>query len=519
MGHARMRSFPWLTALTLIPLLGALAIGSAAAAGLRAARALATLAAGAALAATLWIAHLFRPGLGGLQFEELHAWIPALAVSYHLGIDGIGLVMLLLAAMVVLFSIAACWSTGENSSLYFALVLLLEAGLFGTFTALNFIHWFLYWELSLMPAFFLVRLWGGPGRARAATQFFIYTMVGSVALLLAFLALFAATRQFDFIQLASLSRRGGLVAAIADNLHWAGWSGDGLTMLIFCGAFLGFAVKVPIMPFHSWLPAAYSEAPPSVTMLLTGAMSKMGLYGLLRILLPIFPGQMRQALTPLLWLATASIVLSTFAAWAQSDLRRIFAYSSINHLGYCALAIFAALKFSPASSAPQYAALDGAVLQIFNHALTASVLFWFVALLETRSGGLGGLSDFGGVRKVAPVLCGLMGAALFSSLGLPGLNGFVGEFLIFKGVFALFPAFAALSVLGLLMTAVVLLTVLERVFLGPLSERRLRMPDLSIGERSMLAAPLALMLALGLDPQLILGLVNRAVMQLASQLR
>jgi NADH-quinone oxidoreductase subunit M len=401
-------------------------------------------------------------------------------------------------------------------------MLFLETGLFGTFTALNFIHWFVFWELSLIPAFFLVRLWGGPGRARAATQFFIYTMVGSVALLLAFLALFLATGRFDFIELAQLARSGQLFHLIATNLHWHGWSGDRIATLIFCGAFLGFAVKVPVVPFHTWLPSTYAEASSSTTMLLTGAMSKMGVYGFLRVLLPIFPAQMQQLQTPLLWLAVASIVLPAFAAWAQTDLKRIFAYSSINHLGYCLLGICAAVKLTGADAgllAEKTAAIDGVMLQMFSHGLTAATLFWFVALLEEGSGGLRGLNDFGGLRRVAPVFCGLMGVALFSSLGLPGLNGFPGEFLIFKGSFPLASWATSLSVLGLLITAVFLLTILQRVFSGPLHERWAAFPDLTTTERLLLFPALALMLVLGLYPELILGMVNGTAMQLVSQLR
>ena len=214
------------------------------------------------------------------------------------------------------------------------------------------------------------------------------------------------------------------------NLQW----------YVFVALSVGFAVKVPLIPFHTWLPSAYAEAPTGTTMLLTGVMSKMGVYGFLRILLPIFPEQMRYILTPLLWLAVVTIIFSASAAFAQKDLKRVLAYSSINHLGYCLLGIFAVAQFTANQSGPaneKAAALNGVFLQMFNHGITAATLFWFVGMLEQRGGGLRGLNDFGGLRKIAPVFCGLMGIALFSSLGLPGLNGFVGEFLIFKGVFPL----------------------------------------------------------------------------------
>jgi NADH-quinone oxidoreductase subunit M len=228
--------------------------------------------------------------------------------------------MLAVSSIVVLMAVAASWSNPKQGPAYFAFLLFLETGLFGTYTALNFLHWFLYWELSLIPAFFLIRMWGGSGRARAATQFFVYTMVGSITLLLAFLAIFLASGSFDFIELARMAQTGQLATAIGQNLHWHQWDGAHIMMVLFCGAFLGFAVKTPVVPFHGWLASAYAEAAPETTMALTGALSKMGVYGFLRILLPIFPEQMWRARTVLLWLAIASIVLPAFAAWAQSDL-------------------------------------------------------------------------------------------------------------------------------------------------------------------------------------------------------
>jgi NADH-quinone oxidoreductase subunit M len=310
--------------------------------------------------------------------------------------------------------------------------------------------------------------------------------------------------------------------AVIDKLAWHHVTPQHLALLLFAGAFLGFAVKVPVFPFHTWLPAAYSEAPTGTTILLTGAMSKMGLYGFLRILLPIFWPQMQLVLTPLLWLSVATIVFSAYAALAQKDLKKIFAYSSINHLGYCLLAIFAVVKFTGADAsltAEKYAAMNGVFLQMFNHALTASTLFWFVALLEKRSGGLRGINDFGGLRKVVPVFAGLMGIALFSSLGLPGLNGFIGEFLIFKGTFPLTTWASSLAVLGLLVSALFILGIIQRVFSGPLNDKWLSLPDLSTGERVALVPAIGLMFALGLYPQLILAFVNTTAIQMVQHLK
>jgi NADH-quinone oxidoreductase subunit M len=522
-----MNAVPWISILTLVPLVGAAVVIGLQPEQKRLARGLSLLLSFISLGVVLFLWSQFNTASGELQFEEQHEWIPTLKISYHVGADGLSLLMLLLTAIVTPMAMLASWRIEERVPIYFALVLFLQAGLFGTFTTLNFFHWFIFWELSLIPAFFLIKLWGGPLRSSAATQFFVYTMVGSVGLLLSFLAIYVSTGTFDFTKLAEIGQNGTLASALSVNLGWHNLfhtkgSEAFLALVIFGGAFLGFAVKVPVIPFHTWLPSAYAEAPTGTTMLLTGVMSKMGVYGFLRILLPIFPEQMRFILTPLLWLAVITIIFSASAAFAQKDLKRMLAYSSINHLGYCLLGIFAVARFTANEAAPaieKAAALNGVFLQMFNHGLTASTLFWFVGFLEQRSGGLRGVNDFGGLRKIAPVFCGLMGIALLSSLGLPGLNGFIGEFLIFKGTFSLATWATALSVIGLLVTAILILTLLQRVFHGPLNEKWSRLPDLTLGERILVLPALVLMLVLGVYPQLVTGVINSTVVQMVGQLK
>ena len=504
-----MSGIPLLTLLTFLPLVGALiALFSG-----RHARLVAILASLASLAVALLI-WTRLPADGSIGLVERFDWVPSLGIEYHLGADGLSALMLVLSAIVTLMSIDAAHRVHRQPGLYFALVLTLESGLFGAFTALNFFHWFLFWELSLIPAFFLIKLWGGAKRGPAATQFFVYTMAGSVALLLSFLAVFLSTGKMDFEQLAAMASDGSLQQAVTAHL--------GPVMLwLAIGVLAGFAVKVPLAPFHTWLPAAYSEAPSPVTMLLTGTMSKMGVYGLLRIALPIFGPQIAQMRTPLLVLSVITIVMGAWAAAAQKDLKRVFAYSSVNHLGYCLLGIFALAvpATNPAVLTSQAAALNGVILQMFNHGITAAALFWFIAMLQERSGGERWIDHFGGLRKPAPVLAGMMGFALFSSLGLPGLNGFVGEFLIFRGVFALSWVAAAFSVLGLLVTAAVILTVIQKVFAGPVPEKWAAFPDMHGGERLALAPVIGLMILLGLLPQLIVNSVNPTVMNLLAHWR
>ncbi len=472
------------------------------------------------LVALLW--SNFNAASGELQFVERYEWIPSVGVQYFLGIDGMSLLMVLLTALIVPFGLLASWRVEDNTRAFVSLLLFLQAGLFGAFTALNFIHWFAFYELTLVPAYFLIKLWGGPQRSAAANQFFIYTMVGSVALLLSMLAVYLVTGSFDLIKLAEKGRSGELASLF--NVRIAGWYGlspRALSLVIFFGAFLGFAVKVPVWPFHTWLPATYAEAPTGVSMVLTGVMSKMGVYGFLRILLPIFPNEMQIMLTPLLWLAVATIVFSAWAAMMQRDLKRIVAYSSINHLGYCLLGIFAVASFTgsdPKWTTEKAAALNGVLLQMFNHGITAAALFYFVGLIEQRAGRRG-LDDFGGLRKVAPVFCGLMGIAMFASLGLPGLNGFIGEFLIFKGVFPLAKWAAAFSAIGLLVTALFLLTILQRVWSGPLAEQGKVFPDLTVKERLIVLPAIVLMFVLGIWPQLLLKVINPTVVRVVDSMK
>ncbi|MBI5773383.1 MAG: NADH-quinone oxidoreductase subunit M [Verrucomicrobia bacterium] len=513
-----MSGFPLLTILTLLPMVGAaLLLGME---HKKWPRCLAIALSFVALGLTLCLVAHFDRSSPDIQFVERHVWIPTLNVEYFVGVDGLSLTLLLLTAIVTPMALLASRGITEKPQLYYALILFLQSGLFGAFTALNFFHWFLYWELTLIPAFFLVKFWGGPQRHGASLQFFIYTMAGSIALLLAFLAVYQATGTFDLIVLAEKGRTGELASAMLVKLGWYGLTAKQLSLVIFSLAFLGFAVKTPLMPFHSWLPATYTEAPTPVTMLLTGLMSKLGVYGFLRLLLPLFPEAMRAVLTPLLWLAVATIVLSAAAALVQTDLKRVLAYSSINHLGYCLLGLFTAVSVTAPDArwaVEKTAALNGVVLQMFNHGLTAATLFMFVGFLEQR--GARGLGDFGGLRKIAPVFCGLMGIAIFSSLGLPGLNGFIGEFLIFKGAFPLAPWTTALSAAGLLLTAIFLLTLMQRIFHGPLNEKWSAFADLTLRERLLVAPPIALMFVLGIYPQLLIGLFNATMTQFAENLR
>jgi NADH-quinone oxidoreductase subunit M len=482
-----------ITAIILIPLFGALAVCSWPR-GTGRVIALVFNAITGACALALW--RNFDSGAVGLQFIERHAWIPAIGAEYLVGVDGLSLLLLLLTSVIVPFAFFA----QRMSRGFYATMLVMQAALYGTFTAQNFILWFLFYEMTLIPAFLLIKIWGGKNRDYAATRFFLYTFLGSVAMLLSFLGIYLAKGTFDFATLALLGK-GGLL------------SGK-LTWLAFAGIFLGLAVKVPLFPFHTWLPDAYQTAPTGVSMVLTGVLSKMGVYGFVRLLLPLFPNELRIMGPWLLALAVCSIVFAPLAAWAQRDLKRMVAYLSVNHLGYCMLALFA-LAGTPvvATSIDTHAALSGVFMQIFNHGITAAALFYFVGLLEQRR-GLRGIEDFGGLMQVTPLLCGWMSVAMFSSLGLPGLNGFIGEFLIFKGSFAMAAPFSAIAVIGLLVTAIVLIRAMQSLFSGPLAQNCSTFPDLLRTEKLVIVPVILLMFAIGLTPQFVLNIFNATVVQM-----
>jgi len=510
-----MSSIPVLSLVIFVPWIGALVLASLPRLGERASRVLALAFSLSTIALAIACLGSFECASTGYQFVERHNWIGALNVHYHLGLDGLSLLLVLLTGLLSPASLLASWRRVRDPRFFGLLFLLLQGAALGVFLALDFFHWFIFWELSLIPAYFLIKLWGGSGAARAAYQFVIYTIGGSAFLLLGFVAIFAATGTLDFVQLASLGADGTLGARLATL-------GSFWPQAVFLGVFLGFAVKVPLFPFHTWLPPAYAEAPTGVSMFLTGVMSKMGVYGFLRLLWPLFPGPLHAAAVPLLWFALGGAVLGAFAAMRQTDLKRMIAYSSVNHVSYCLLALFAvsaATGRSGLTSEAAAAALSGALLQMFNHGLSAGALFYCAGVLETRAGGRRGLGDFGGVQSAAPVFAGLCGIAMFSSLGLPGLNGFIGEFLIFRGVWGLVPWAAAVACLGLFATAFFLLTFWQRVFHGPRAGAAAgEFADLAGLDLAVLCPPVALMFILGVLPQILTRLFNPLITMWANHL-
>jgi len=481
-----------ITALILIPLFGAFAVCVWPHTNARPI-ALIFNAITATLVFMLW--RNFDATATSLQMVERHVWIPAIGAEYLVGIDGLSLLLVLLTSIIIPFA----FLVQRMDRGFCALMLVTQSALYGTFTAQNFVLWFLFYEMSLIPAFLLIKIWGGENRDHATTKFFLYTFLGSVAMLLSFLGIYFAKGTFDFAQLAGLGKQG----LLSGNVAW----------LAFAGIFLGLAVKVPLFPFHTWLPDAYETAPVGVSMVLTGVLSKMGVYGFVRLLLPLFPNEIKILAPWLLGLAVCSIVFASLAAWAQSDLKRMVAYLSINHLGYCMLGLFVITATTVRPAVEMQAALSGVFMQIFNHGITAAALFYYVGLLEQRR-GLRGINDFGGLMQRTPLLCGWMSVAMFSSLGLPGLNGFIGEFLIFKGSFAIAASFTAVAVIGLLVTAIVFARAMQALFSGPLTESCSAFPDLGRTEKVVVVPVTLLMLAIGLAPQFVFNIINTTVIQM-----
>ena len=467
-----------ITALTLAPIAAAVLIMA-----LPEARARMVALGGALVSLALTVCMLTRFDLAekGIQFKEKFSWIPALGIDYFVGLDVLNALVLLLAALLAPLVVLASWKHTDRPRTYFALMCLQFTGLFGVFTALNFFHWFLYWELALVPAFFLIKLFGqGEERHRAALNFFLFTVVGSVAMLLGFLFIYQQTKTFDFITLAGMG---------VDVSPW-----------IFCAVLAGLWVKVPMAPLHIWQAPAYAAAPAPVAMLLTGVMSKMGVYGFLRLVVPIFPDHLQHYATALMAFALVTILWGAFLALRQTDIKRMLAFSSLNHVAFCVLAVGAiGLAADGTKIDVRALATQGIILQMFAHGVAAAGLFYLVGLLEERCGARG-LGDFGGLSSVTPRMATAFFMLTFCSLGLPFMAGFAAEFLIFSGSFAVAPGITAVATLGLLATAVFLLTMLQKVFTGPTPERHRAMPDLSLMETLILIPLLILIFWAGMAP-------------------
>ncbi len=445
----------------------------------------------------------FVPGIPLIQLEEgPYTWFEAAGfrVTYHLGVDGLSMPLVLLTTLLTFLSTIYSWRITYRLKEYMAFFMLLETGMLGTFCALDFFLFYIFWELSLVPMYFLIGIWGGPRREYAAIKFFIYTLVGSLAMLLAILALYfhSQPHTFDMIELARQT-------PLADKF-WIG-------VLAFWGFFLAFAIKVPLFPFHTWLPDAHVEAPTAGSVILAGVLLKMGTYGFARVCLPILPGPSHQFAIVIAILALISIIYGALVAMAQTDLKKLIAYSSVNHMGYVMLGIAAAAGYvwpgpaGPMLETSRITALNGAVLQMITHGIITGCLFFLVGVIYDRA-HIRDINSFGGLAKRMPIYAGLMMMASFASLGLPTLAGFVSEFLVFLGSFGTYKIFTGLALLGVAITAGYFLWMIQRVFLGELNRRWADLPDMDGGEIAATAPLMALTLFIGVYPYPILKIIN-----------
>ncbi len=472
---------------------------------------------------------------GGLRFCETAEWIQIesinLKISYQMGVDGISVPMVFLTALLTTLAVLYSFIIQDRPKEYFAFFLLLEMAMIGVFVSLNFFLFYIFWELSLVPMYFLIGLWGAPPRQEgrivrggpyAAMKFFIYTLVGSIGLLLAILAIWWQTGSLDIMELTEQVASGQQIFAA---LPVGG-------ALVFWAMFVGFAIKVPSFPFHTWLPDAHVEAPTAGSVILAGILLKLGAYGLIRILLPLLPQEFSRFAPIVIILAAISIVYGALVAMAQWDLKKLIAYSSVNHMGLVTLGVaVAALAGTHLSSQSGPLALSGAVLQMFNHGIITGGLFFLVGIIYERV-HTRDLHIYGGLRRLIPVFAGVWGVTCFASLGLPALAGFVSEFMVFQGSFGaalqltsssfelLSPLavliLVAISTLGIVFGAAFMLWTIQRTLFGTAKEKFTELheeghlKDMDLREIITMAPLLAFMVAIGVYPMFIVDMINKA---------
>jgi NADH-quinone oxidoreductase subunit M len=478
-----MTNLPWLTLLILCPLAGAAALSLAKESAARWIALAATLA-DLAVALPLW--WMFDPQSHQMQFVEHVAWITSPPIHYSLGIDGISLPLVLMTAALMPLCVLVSWtSVTMRVRSFMAVLLVMEAAMLGVFVALDFVLFYVFWEAMLIPMYLLIGVWGGPNRLYAAIKFFLYTLAGSVLLLVAILVLFFyGGRTFDILALSRATYPAVL----------QGW--------VFLAFFAAFAVKVPMFPFHTWLPDAHVEAPTAGSVILASVLLKMGTYGFLRFSLPMLP-EASAAFTPMMVaLSIVAIIYGAYMALAQTDLKKLIAYSSVSHMGFVTLGLFVLNQQG----------IEGAVLQMVNHGITTGALFLCVGMIYERTHSRA-IADNMGLAKPMPRYATFLVLFALSSLGLPGTNSFVGEFLVLIGTFLWNKAATALASLGIILAAAYMLWMVQRIVFGAPASHRSPLPDLNEREFATLAPLVVLIFWIGLFPNPLVSRMHASVVK------
>ncbi|MBI5537606.1 MAG: NADH-quinone oxidoreductase subunit M [Deltaproteobacteria bacterium] len=478
---------------------------------------------GVELILAIWLFWAYNNGIGraagndGFQFIEHGVWIRSLNVEYFVGVDGTSISMVLLTALVSFVASIASFSVKTKLKGYWAMYFLLVTGMFGVFVSLDLFLFYMFWEIMLLPMYFLIGIWGGPRKEYAAIKFFLYTLAGSVFMLLAFIALYYNADPTYLVDGSPV-----LHSFSIPELMRVDFLGKNLTILtmsfvkvIWVVLFVGFAIKVPMFPFHTWLPDAHVEAPTAISVILAGVLLKMGTYGMLRLNFGLLPEATQWAAPAIAVFGVINILYGAFCAMAQEDLKRLVAYSSVSHMGYCLLAMGALTPHG----------IEAAIVQMFNHGTITSMLFTLVGVVYDRA-HTREIGKFGGMATEMPFYTAFFGFAFMASLGLPGMSGFIGEALTFVGAFPVYPVMTILAASGVIFTAAYHLWAMQRIFLGKfredwrtshaLEDTGGKFPEMNFREAMSLAPMAIIVLVLGFWPRPLLNLIDTGVMDLTA---